>query len=101
MGLLGLFVLTASPADKTGIADVVAITAVLFVFVLLDPLRPVLLVVLLGVLLVVFLVGLRFAPVPFVPRRFTGRDRRVVVAGVVVIGRAVVRLDERRNRRTL
>lgn len=97
MGLLGLFVLTASPADKTGIADVVAITAVLFVFVLLDPLRPVLLVV----LLVVFLVGLRFAPVPFVPRRFTGRDRRVVVAGVVVIGRAVVRLDERRNRRTL
>lgn len=97
MGLLGLFVLTASPADKTGIADVVAITAVLFVFVLLDPLRPVLLVV----LLVVFLVGLRFAPFPFVPRRFTGRDRRVVVAGVVVIGRAVVRLDERRNRRTL
>lgn len=97
MGLLGLFVLTASPADKTGIADVVAITAVLFVFVLLDPLRPVLLVV----LLVVFLVGLRFAPVPFVPRRFTGRDRRVVVAGVVVIGRAVVRLDERCNRRTL
>lgn len=94
---MGLFVLTASPADKTGIADVVAITAVLFVFVLLDPLRPVLLVV----LLVVFLVGLRFAPVPFVPRRFTGRDRRVVVAGVVVIGRAVVRLDERRNRRTL
>lgn len=97
MGLLGLFVLAASPADKTGIADVVAITAVLFVFVLLDPLRPVLLVV----LLVVFLVGLRFAPVPFVPRRLTGRDRRVVVAGVVVIGRAVVRLDERRNRRTL
>lgn len=97
MGLLGLFVLAASPADKTGIADVVAITADLFVFVLLDPLRPVLLVV----LLVVFLVGLRFAPVPFVPRRLTGRDRRVVVAGVVVIGRAVVRLDERRNRRTL
>lgn len=97
MGLLGSFALAASPVDKTGIADVVAITAVLFVFVLLDPLRPVLLVV----LLVVFLVGLRFAPVPFVPRRFTGRDRRVVVAGVVVIGRAVVRLDERRNRRTL
>lgn len=97
MGLLGLFVLTASPADKTGIADVVAITAVLFVFVLLDPLSLVLLVV----LFVAFLVGLRFAPVPFVPRRFTGRDRRVVVAGVVVIGRAVVRLDERRNRRTL
>lgn len=92
-----MFVLAASPADKTGIADVFAITAVLFVFVLLDPLRPVLLVV----LLVVFLVGLRFAPVPFVPRRLTGRDRRVVVAGVVVIGRAVVRLDERRNRRTL
>ena len=97
MGLLGLFAPAASPADKIGIADVVAVTAVLFVFVLLDPLSPVLLVV----LLVVFLVGLRFAPVPFVPRRFTGRDRRVVVTGVVVIGRAVVRLGERCNRRTL
>lgn len=94
---MGLFALAASPADKTGIANVVAVTAVLFAFVLLDPLSPVLLVV----LLVVFLVGLRFAPVPFVPRRFTGCDRRIVVAGVVVIGRAVVRLDERRNRRTL
>lgn len=97
MGLLGSFVLAASPIDKTGIADVVAVTAVLFVFVLLDPLSLVLLVV----LLVAFLVGLRFAPVPFVPRRFTGCDRRVVVASVVVVGRAVVRLDERRNRRTL